>query len=411
MTGRASHSWLGEGPRAAARQAALLFALCGLLALLMLPVEPRAPRTLTVVAVADLAVAAAAYALPWQRWGPLSTAVLAVPALAVLGLSTWAFGGFAAGTGPFFVLLFAWLGLHQPVWVIGALVPAAAAAYAVPLASTGVPTPVLASTVVLVAVATAVGLLVSAQVRRLQQARAHVAQVERWRAALMAALAHDVRSPLTAIQGTLDLLAAYDDLPPARRQSLTEAASRQAARLTRLATGLLDLDRVEQGRLRLDLADVPLDAVVQEVSRLLGVADLDADVPAGLVVRADRERLEQIVLNLTTNALRHGAPPIVVGGDLDQAGDAVTAVLSVRDHGRGVPADEVPQLFERFTADDDPSSVGLGLWIVRLLAEAHGGTVHYEPADPGARFVVRLPQPGRRTQSTQSSPARRSAAS
>ena len=69
-------------------------------------------------------------------------------------------------------------------------------------------------------------------------------------------------------------------------------------------------------------------------------------------------------------------------------------VIRVRDHGSGVPEPARAQLFDRFSSSDrSPLSVGLGLWIVRLLAQAHGGTVAYEPAHPGAAFVVTLPQP------------------
>ena len=388
MTSRLLPFLQGESPQTAARQAAALFALSGLLALLVAPAQPHGTAALLRIGVADIAVAAAAWWLPWNRWNPRWTAVLGLPALAVLSASTWAFGGFAAGTGPFYVMVFAWLGLHHPARVVAMTVPLGAVAYLVPLVATGAPPAVLVSAVVLVPVATAMGLLVCAQVRRLNDARNAVAAMEQWRAALTATLAHDVRSPLATIAGALELIGSHPNLTDQRRRSLTEAALRQTRRLTRLATSLLDLERVEQGKLRLDYHDVAVAEAVDAVAELLGDPDLSNEVDPALTVRADPERLEQILLNVTANAIRHGQPPIHVRAR--DAGD--TVVIEVRDHGAGVPDDSRGTLFERLAASDsDPDSVGLGLWIARLLVEAHGGTIAYEAGDPGARFVISLP--------------------
>lgn len=378
----------GDGPVAAARQAAVLFALSGLLALLVAPAQPSGNAALLGIGLADIAVAVAAWTLPWDRWSPCWTAVLAVPAFAVLSASTWVFGGFAAGTGPFYVMVFAWLGLHHPARAVAIAVPFGAVAYLVPLVATGAPPAVLVSAVVLVPVATAMGLLVSAQVRRLHDARNALASMDRWRAALVATLAHDVRSPLATVAGALELVAAHPDLSTERRKRLMDAALRQTRRLTRLATSLLDLERVEQGRLRLDYDDVAVAEAVDDVAELLGNPDLSNEVDPALTVRADPERLEQILLNVTSNAVRHGQPPVHVGA---RNADG-TVVIEIRDHGAGVPEASRATLFERLAAGDtDSDSVGLGLWIARLLVEAHGGTITYEAGDPGARFVITLP--------------------
>jgi signal transduction histidine kinase len=285
-------------------------------------------------------------------------------------------------------MVFAWLGLHHSARVVAMAVPAGAVAYLVPLLATGAPPAVLVSAVVLVPVATAMGLLVSAQVRRLNNARDAIARMEQWRAALMATLAHDVRSPLAAIAGALDLIGSHPDLNPQRRKLLIDASLRQTRRLTRLATSLLDLERVEQGKLRLDYHDVAVAAAVDSVAELLGNPDLSNEVDPGMAVWADPERLEQILLNVISNAIRHGRPPVHVRAT--SAAQAV--VVEVRDHGSGVPDDSRGTLFERLAASDsDPDSVGLGLWIARLLVEAHGGTIAYEAGDPGARFVISLP--------------------
>jgi signal transduction histidine kinase len=165
-----------------------------------------------------------------------------------------------------------------------------------------------------------------------------IEEEQRWRAALMATLAHDVRSPLATIQGLLEFIADDADLP-GHLEPLVAAAARQASRLSTLASTLLDLERVEGGKLILDWQDVDIEELLQQVAELLGGTDVSVEVESGLTVRADPMRLQQMMVNLDAN----------------------------------------------------PESVGLGLWIVRLLAQAHGGDAVHRPADPGSEFVITLP--------------------
>jgi signal transduction histidine kinase len=388
---RISGRLLNAGTRAAgaARQAAWLFALSGALAFAAIPEEPDHVLLLALIGASDLATAIGARLLPWDRWDPDVTALLMLPGFAVLGLSTWTYGGFAAGTGPFFVLIFAWLGLHHRPWVIVANTVPATVAYLAPLIAVGSSARVLSSALVLVPVSVGIGLVIEAQVRQLRAERDRVAQAEAWRSALLATVAHDIRSPLTTIQGTLMLLEELDELPPERRTSLIQAALRQTQRLTRLSTGLLDLERVEQGKLRLDRSSVSVADIAEEAASVVAKdSDVAVRVEPGLKVQADPERLEQVLVNLIANAVRHGQPPVLVTAErVDHA-----VRIAVRDHGPGVPPDRRATLFHRLGGDaDHPGSVGLGMWIVRLLVEAHGGTVDYEPADPGAVFTVSLP--------------------
>jgi signal transduction histidine kinase len=380
----------GAAARLAARQASLLFALSGVLALAAMPSDPDHAGRLAMIGAADLGTAAVAWLLPWDRCGDLTvTAVLALPAFAVLGVSTWAFGGFAAGTGPFFVLIFAWLGLHHRPWVIAACVAPATVAYLAPLVAVGSSARVLSSAVVLIPVALGIGLVIAGRVRDLREQRDRAERAESWRSALVATLAHDIRSPLTTVEGTLLLLEQGPVIPAERQKPLVGAALRQTRRLTRLATGLLDLERVQQGKLRLDRRWVSVAEVADGAVALAAAhGDVAVDVDPALRAHADPERLEQVLINLITNAVRHGEPPVLLAAE--RVGETVRIV--VRDHGGGVPVDRVPALFERLVGDSDhPESVGLGMWIVRLLVEAHGGHVAYEPAAPGARFVVTLP--------------------
>lgn len=384
--------WLGEEPVAAARQAAGLFALAGLLAVVAIPAQPQRWQPLLTVTGADLTIAVVAWWLPWQRLPRRAPLTLAVPALVVLAFSTWVFGGFAAGTGPFFVLAFAWVGLHFSGRAVAALALPALVAYVVPLVITHQPPPVVSSAIVLLPIAVGVGWLISAQVTQLRLARSRAHQAERWRATLTATLAHDVRSPLAAIGMALRTLQrAGDRLTPAQRSEVIETASRQVKRMRRLAGGLLDAERLDaHGRLRLDLRAVPLAEAVREATAYLGADAVTVEVAAETAVLADPERLEQVLVNLTANAMRHGRPPVVIRAQPQPENGSVR--VEIRDHGAGIPASRQQRLFGRF-ADSGADSVGLGLWIVQQLVQAHGGQIRYEAADPGSRFVVTLPAP------------------
>jgi signal transduction histidine kinase len=379
---------LGEGPEYAGRQAAVLLVLAGLLAIAALPNQPNEAASLLTIAAADLGLGAVAWLLPWERWGRYAPLSLVVPVLAILGLSTWVFGGFAAGTGPFFVLSFAWLGLHFPArvsyWVAGP----ALVAYLVPLAVTHQSRQVLSSAVVLLPIAVGVGWIVATQVAVIQRTREQVTAVERWRAALTSTLAHDVRSPLTTLRMTLHLLArSGSGLSAERRGTMLATAEKQTLRIQRLAESLLDADRVDtRGVLRLDRQVLYVQEAAREAVSFLESPAIRIDVPPDLRVYADRVRLEQVLVNLLGNALRHGGPPVVIAAA--RAGDQVT--IEIRDHGPGIPADRQERLFTRF-GSTEAGSVGLGLWIARELTRAHGGELIYHGADPGACFRLTLP--------------------
>ncbi|HWC32278.1 MAG TPA: ATP-binding protein [Actinomycetota bacterium] len=246
-------------------------------------------------------------------------------------------------------------------------------------------------------IALIVALVAGLMSRNLMRQRGHLAEaldelsrIDTLRARLVTTLAHDVRGPLTTIRGVFRTLRRYGERISANdRDELIESGDRQAGRLERLASDLLDLARLERGRLDLQLENVRLDDAVE---RAMYFADaerrFEIRVAPDLVVRADPARLEQIIVNLATNALRHGAPPFVVEG---RPGTDGHVELAFRDHGVGVPDAERDQLFEPFSTDAESGSVGLGLAIVRALTEAQGGRVAYEENDPrGACFRVEL---------------------
>ncbi|WP_165362814.1 sensor histidine kinase [Promicromonospora panici] len=373
----------------AAKQGGYLFVVAGSLALVGIPATPGSASALVGVAVADLVVALLCFLLPWSRWPVSRVAWVSLAGFAVAGFSTWAFDGFIGGTLPFYVLIFVWLGLHQaPRAVWWAAVPATVS-YAGGLVLSDAPPPVMGSTVVGVPVMVTVGLVISRYVRHLQDAEQQLRAQERWRTAMVSALAHDVRSPLTAIAGVLEIVG-DDERVPAHLRPMLDSATRQTHHLTRLAGGLLDLERVEHGKLQLQLEDLDVTEIAAGVVQLTDPGKVTVDIPPGTTVHADRDRLEQILLNLTNNALRHGLGPVEIGARSEPG----AMVLAVRDHGPGISDRDASRLFTRL-AEGRPhtDSVGLGLWIVRILTEAHGGTVSFENTDPGAVFLVRLPAP------------------
>jgi signal transduction histidine kinase len=234
-------------------------------------------------------------------------------------------------------------------------------------------------------VAVAVALLIEAQARHLRDDRERLARIEQWRAAMVNTLAHDVRSPLSTVRIVLE---EFKDQFTGSAGRMADAALRQAARIGRLAEGLLDLQRIDSsGYLKLDLAEHPAHTLVGEILQLVNLdVEVTVEVDEDLVVLVDRQRFEQILINLVTNAARYGRPPVVVSLAREGARDR----LEVRDHGPGIPDHLRPRLFGQF-AVGGPQGVGLGLWIVRQLAAAHGGTAAAEARDPGVAMVVTFP--------------------
>lgn len=227
----------------------------------------------------------------------------------------------------------------------------------------------------------------------LREALTELRRVDHLRSALISTLGHDVRNPLTVIRGSVEtLLRRRAEISEDDIEQLLAGTDRHARRLESLATDLLDLARLEAGRLDLRIADLPVEeAVTRVLSYLESDTDFEVRVEEGLNVRADPQRMEQILYNLVSNALWHGEPPFVV----EAAGRDGSVVIDVADHGPGLSPDTRSHLFEPFQTESASGSVGYGLAIVKALVEAQGGTVGYEPNEPrGARFSIALPAAG-----------------
>jgi two-component system sensor histidine kinase MprB len=233
-----------------------------------------------------------------------------------------------------------------------------------------------------------------AVLRRLSAARAAQRR-------LVADASHELRTPVTALRTNAEVLLEGDGLPPAQRRALLADVVRQAEELTALVGDVIELARGEQPAEAAD--DVRLDVLVAEaVERARRHApgvrfttDLRPVVLEGLP-----DRLGRAVNNLLDNAAAHGS-----GGDVEVAvrpGEVV-----VRDHGPGVPEDELEQIFDRFRRGANARGTagsGLGLAIVRQVAERHGGTVS-AALPPGGGLEVRLALPGARAVPAAAPPA------
>jgi two-component system sensor histidine kinase MtrB len=167
--------------------------------------------------------------------------------------------------------------------------------------------------------------------------------------------------------------------------------------LNRLVEDLIEISRFDAGSAQLITEDTDIAAAVQQCLRARNWAGVCCTVPARLTVRLDRRRFDVIVANLVGNALRHGAPPVTVRASIQpgRAGGS-ELVLQVRDHGPGLPAGTIGQVFDRFYKADSARTrsegSGLGLAIAQENARLHGGWID-AANDPGggAVFTVRLP--------------------
>jgi two-component system sensor histidine kinase KdpD len=223
---------------------------------------------------------------------------------------------------------------------------------------------------------------------------------QRLRHALLAAMSHDVRTPLTALLGLAETLAASRPPLGGTQAELAQALVEQAHALAALVGNLLELARLQVGPVPLRRAWHSVEEVVGSALRalrpLLAGSRVEVRIPPGLpLVEFDATLVERVLANLVDNAVRHGAAPVVVEADV--TGDAL--VLRVRDHGPGLPASpagDEAALFDPFTRGDQASGrfgSGLGLAICKAAVEAHGGTIAAANAPGGgAEFTVCLPR-------------------
>lgn len=216
---------------------------------------------------------------------------------------------------------------------------------------------------------------------------------EQWRSALINMLAHDFRSPAASTIATLEMLdQRLDSLTDDEVRSLISAAMRHSRSGMDLADDLLTLARAKQDHLELQRTDVDVAPSLQRMVERMGSDDswVTIDVPRGFRAQVDPARFEQVVVNLLSNARRHGRPPVTLSAR--PLGDSGVEVR-VSDSGEGVSPEHLEELFTQFASGPRSDSVGLGLWLVDVLATAHGGEATYISADGSPTFIATLPGP------------------
>lgn len=229
-----------------------------------------------------------------------------------------------------------------------------------------------------------------------------LAELDRAKTAFFSNISHEFRTPLTLMLGPLeDLLQQVDGtLPPEQREQL-EVAHRNSLRLLKLVNTLLDFSRIEAGRIQASYEPTDLSAFTAELASVFRSAIERAGLrfvvncpPLAETVDVDREMWEKIVLNLLSNAFK-----FTFRGEIEVSlrPAGAMAELTVRDTGTGIPAEEIPHLFERFhrvrgATGRTFEGSGIGLALVQELVKLHGGAVRVESeVGSGSRFIVSIP--------------------
>jgi PAS domain S-box-containing protein len=215
-------------------------------------------------------------------------------------------------------------------------------------------------------------------------------------------VSHEMRTPLTAIQGMTELLAAYD-VEPGRRREMNLAINDEVKRLTRMITGYLDITRLESGATEIRLSPVRAESLLERIMILLEpvaarrrirlAGNFPADLPPFL---ADADLLSRAVENLVSNAIKYSPDGTTV--TVSARAEEEYVALEVADHGYGIPEADLGRVFDKFyrvprVQDADVPGTGLGLALVREIAELHHGSISVRSeVNQGSTFTLRIPR-------------------
>lgn len=230
-------------------------------------------------------------------------------------------------------------------------------------------------------------------------------RTERSHAELIATVAHELRSPLTSVKGfTATLLAKWERFTDDQKRLMLETVDADADRVTRLIAELLDISRIDSGRLEVRRQPVDIGAAVGRHIQAYVAAGQPADrfllrieqpLPA---LWADPDKVDQVLSNLIENAVRHGEGTVTIdvtpsaSPREDEDGENAATSVTVSDEGPGIPEESMNRVFTRFWRGSKRGGTGLGLYIVKGIVEAHGGTITVGRAPGGgAEFRFTLP--------------------
>jgi two-component system sensor histidine kinase KdpD len=224
---------------------------------------------------------------------------------------------------------------------------------------------------------------------------------EKYREALLSSISHDLKTPLATITGAVTSLRELGDkMPPESRDDLLQSIEEEGSRMSRFVANLLDMTRIEAGNLKprhdwIDVSDV-VHASAERIRKYFPDRVIETGIAADLpLIEGDSVLLGQVLFNLLDNAVKYGGKePVYIYARRD--GDGV--LVSVTDHGKGIPPEDLDRVFEKFYRRGKPdgraAGTGLGLSIARGFVEAMGGHIHAEsPAvkKKGTRIVMRFP--------------------
>ncbi|MGW0996162.1 ATP-binding protein [Streptomyces sp. NPDC002520] len=227
-------------------------------------------------------------------------------------------------------------------------------------------------------------------------------RTERSHAELIATVAHELRSPLTSVKGfTATLLAKWERFTDDQKRLMLETVDADADRVTRLIAELLDISRIDSGRLEVRRQPVDIGAAVGRHIQAYVAAGQPADrfllrieqpLPA---LWADPDKVDQVLSNLIENAVRHGEGTVTIDvtpSASPREGEETGTSVTVSDEGPGIPEESMNRVFTRFWRGSKRGGTGLGLYIVKGIVEAHGGVITVgRAADGGAEFRFTLP--------------------
>jgi signal transduction histidine kinase len=230
-------------------------------------------------------------------------------------------------------------------------------------------------------------------------------EADRTKSEFVSMLAHELSGPMTTIQGFGHSLSKnWDEVDSAKRTHVLDILTKEIERLARLVNDLLDVSRMEAGTLRYELEPTSLKEIIDSLltvhtslkTRHLVMAEVSDDLP---LIRADKDRLRQVLINLLSNATRYSpeGTTICVDAEIMDAGDGERFVrVGVHDEGIGIAADDIDRVFSKFSMLPKPAwakkGTGLGLFITKGIVEAHGGYMWLD-SEPGhgSHFYFTLP--------------------
>ena len=231
-----------------------------------------------------------------------------------------------------------------------------------------------------------------------RSAAAELRRLSALRADFVSMVSHELRGPMASVIGCAQTLRMrWRELSQEQRESFLGLIESESSRLSDLVGDVLDTSRIEAGSFPYDFDAIDVEELVRETATVVALGQDEVRLVTRVAptlprVHGDEERLRQLLWNLLTNAAKY----TVAGDEVEVSARKETGsvAVSVRDHGPGIPPDAQELIFEKFgrVSGDGKPGAGLGLFIARSIAEAHGGTLDVESeTGAGATFTVRLP--------------------